>query len=78
LEKPNQIRQCSLNFDGLGTLGVKDIVVAFTYLRSRPEEKKDRIALIVSGATILQDFLEKPTLKDTIQARSNSNFDVKC
>jgi hypothetical protein len=30
----------SVTFDGLGTLGIKDIVVAFTCLRSRPEKKK--------------------------------------
>jgi hypothetical protein len=52
-----------LIFDGLGTLGIKCIVVAFTCLRSRPREKKDRLALIVSRPTILQDFLKKPTLK---------------
>jgi hypothetical protein len=53
----------SLTFDGLRTLGIKDIVVAFTYLRNRPEEKKDWIALIVSELTILKVFLNKLTLK---------------
>jgi hypothetical protein len=36
----------SLTFDGLRTLGIKDIVVAFTYLRNRPEEKKDFFFLV--------------------------------
>jgi hypothetical protein len=53
----------SITFDGLGTLGIKDIVVAFTCLRSRPEKKKDRITLIVSDPTILQVFLKKLTMK---------------
>jgi hypothetical protein len=53
----------SLTFDGLRNLMIKDIVVAFTCLRSQPEKKKDRITLIVSGQKILQDFLKSLTLK---------------
>jgi len=60
---PHEIGLKFVTFEGLGTLGIKDIVVAFTCLRSQQKKKKDRITLIVSGSIILQDFLKKPILK---------------
>jgi len=53
----------SLTLEGLGTLEIKAIKVAFTYLSSLPDLKKDWTTLIVSRPTILHAFLKKPTSK---------------
>jgi hypothetical protein len=52
----------SLIIKGLGTLGIRVIVVAFTSFRSRLELKKEQITQIVSIPTILQAFLKNHIL----------------
>ena len=48
---------------GLGTLGIKEIIVELTSLRSFPEMKNDRIASVTEPWIIGHDFLKNRAMK---------------